>query len=923
MAGTLDQVTLLRDIVRDIGYRETPESPLGRLARQLNESDGMARFFPWGIRLARLLDECAGHMTDATDIRHLEDEVAPFAAAILSGLRRIQNEYRTRLHRMGLSTPGMERQKAALLAGASPDLPLKLQGKTILIAGFVRLTESEDALFRYLWEQGAHICLHTDPDILRGKGHWSCAEHRDWLTRWKAKGALLGERRKRAPVLHFYAGYDLHSQLHELRRELLDSPHSDESRAVVLSHDALLMPTLHHIPEKNINISLGYPLERSLLARLVERLFQTCEGMDAQGRVHWKALLGIISHPYIRMLGASPVPVEKEPIPAESAEKKNSADERLPLRPFLARMEKALRVGSPMVDARLFTENLLDEILGDLDGPLREEFTEENGRLLENVIRILVTQWHDVRTLRSLADGLSDMCLLLLEHGRPIWPRFPLDTECMVRLMQNVIPSLAENAMADEVLDQETLFSVARQLLSEERVPFEADPLTGLQILGTLETRLLRFDRVYMVDLTEDALPGAPAHDPLLPDNLRSELGLPDTRRRDLLAAHTFHRLIAGAKEVFLYWQEGVQSGVMDGKKTRSRFVEEAVWQEEQARKRLLKPGDAPLRAATFPFSAPPHAAESPILRTASINARMNDILSRSLSPTRIDEYLSCPARFFYAHVCRIRELEEVLEDDDHAGVGSLLHEVLYEAYAPFVGKYLHHGDITPDMLLTLFSRKLTESGLLESLPPQSRFMLEAAGPKRLRAFLEQQPSSFQLIQVEHTASATLEDGNRRFLLEGKLDRLDLREEGLIILDYKSGNTRRQPLTAFWEEERLWDAMEAWLPGNPDPLPELSAQLPSLQLPCYLYLCGHDGQNEELLRHSSLWDAAWVQLADKGQEVSLLGRKLDGEQRERILTQRIPALLRFVLRHMATAAVFEPLQGKRCKYCPFRRCCQR
>lgn len=42
------------------------------------------------------------------------------------------------------------------------------------------------------------------------------------------------------------------------------------------------------------------------------------------------------------------------------------------------------------------------------------------------------------------------------------------------------------------------------ELVRAERVPFEADPLTGLQVLGMLETRLLRFSRVFLVDVTDD-----------------------------------------------------------------------------------------------------------------------------------------------------------------------------------------------------------------------------------------------------------------------------------------------------------------------------------------------------------------------------------------------------------------------------------
>ncbi len=915
MAGTLDQVALVKESVQAVGAHAPQDSSLARLARDLNAEDGMVRFFPWGVRLARILDECAGQMIEASDLHHVEDSVAEYAAALLGSLRAIQEDCRARILRRGLSTPGLEAQRAARLAAASPDLPLKLRGRVIILAGFVRLTAAEDALFRYLWEHGAEICLHTDPALLDGRAHWSCGEHRDWLKRWNAKAELLGERREHEPNIRFYAGYDLHSQLAELRRRLTDEPARDKSRAVVLSHDSLLMPTLHHIPEKNINISLGYPLERSLLARLVERMLLVREGMDTQGRVRWKPLMDLLRHPYVRMLCVH--------TPATDDALSDGQDAPAPLRPFLTLMERALRKGTRMVDPLERAADLLDDELGNLDGrPQMEGLTEENGALLEHVLRVLVADWREVDTLEALAERLRALCQLLLEHGRHIWPRFPLDAECLARLMQNVIPELADNALSRETLSLGSLFAILRQSLAEQRVPFEADPLTGLQILGTLETRLLHFDRVYMLDLTEDALPGAPARDPLLPDSLRDMLGLPDSSRRDMLAAHTFHRLIAGAEEVFLYWQEGVQStGLLDGKKLRSRFVEEAVWRVEQREGRRLRSGEGPLEAAVFPMTAPPAAKDGSIERTPEIDAGMDALLAKPLSPSRLDEYLACPVSFFHKYVCGLRELDEVPEGDDYLGVGTMLHTVLERAFAPYVGQILHPGDITPERLEELFREELGKGRLLDSLPAQSRFMLEAAGPKRLRDFLQRQPEVTEVLQLEHEASAVFENGERRFTLSGTLDRLDRRPEGLVILDYKSGNTSKQPHASFWSDEELWRQMREWRPGQPDPLNALADSLPSIQLPCYLYLCAHDPRMAAFLRLSPLADAAWVQLAEKGEEISLLGEDAAEEERRTIIEERIPELLSFVLRHMDEAEIFAPRRSRRCERCPYRMHC--
>lgn len=188
--------------------------------------------------------------------------------------------------------------------------------------------------------------------------------------------------------------------------------------------------------------------------------------------------------------------------------------------------------------------------------------------------------WARVHTLGGLADALSGLCDTLLVYGSgndedgagngkaDIWSRFPIDAECLFRLMQRVIPALKDNGMADTPLPWPLMQAMLLELVRAERVPFEARPPdrpASARYAGNTPLALLA---VFLVDVTDDRLPGAPIRSPLLPDSLRALLGLPDTRNREQLAAYTFHRLIAGADEVWLYWQEGVEtSGLFDGKK--------------------------------------------------------------------------------------------------------------------------------------------------------------------------------------------------------------------------------------------------------------------------------------------------------------------------------------------------------------------
>lgn len=918
-ADVLDRVALLWESVGRIARHLPAGSPLKGLA-----AGGMARFFPWGVRLADLLEECLNQMVDAQDLRHAEGEVEPFAAALLGELRSIRADYLRALTGHGLTTPGLDAHIAAQRALREPEPPSFLCGKVLVLAGFVSLTRAEDILFRYLWQHGATLCLHSDPAVAEGRGHWSCSEHTAWIERWEAACTPEGPVPERRPRLHFFAGYDLHSQLRELRgllaRDENASPAGSDAGAdaVVLPHPALLMPTLHHLPRKDVNISLGYPLDRSLLARLADTVFRVRESRRPDGRAHWRPLLDLVRHPYVRMLR----------LPPEAADARGGAApaEGKPLRPLLRLLEERLRSGSRLAHPAALTAELLDEVLGDLDGrgpgADKDARDEVLGQALEHVMDVLVGTWEKVNSLRGAAAALAALCDLLLTYGRHIWSRFPLDAECLFRLMQRVIPQLADNALADNELSPDTLFAMIRQSLADERVPFEADPLTGLQVLGMLETRLLRFDRVYLMDLTEDRLPGAPRHDPLLPDNLRGLLGLPDTRRRDVLAAHTFHRLAAGAKDVYLFWQEGVESsGLLDAKKVRSRFVEEALWKEEKAVGRRLAPGEGPLRVAAFPLVAPHRRDRALIARTEGVAARLESLLAEPLAPTSLDAYIRCPARFFRERMCGIRPLEEVLEGDDPRGVGELLHKVLLRAYEPYAGRTVRRGDIDAAHLAALFREELEACGLRDRLPAESQLMLEAAGPLRLQSFLAAQPDDFLLLQVEAQHSAPLEAAGRPHVLYGVLDRVDRRPGGDIILDYKTGRHPQVP-AAFWRRDDLWDRLDAWTPGGPDPLPDLADALPSIQLPCYLYIYSRENLADAQDEPRPVTDAAWVRLAGDGAEVPLLGPKWNDEERDGILRERIPALLRFVLAHMRAAPELCPRPGPHCAWCPCAGACR-
>ena len=925
--GMLDQVALLLAAVRDL------RDMRGGLLADLPLDDSR-RFFPWGVRLAGLMEELFAHNRVPEDYIHVRGEVTPFAAALLENLGALHKRYLDLLAERGWTTPGLD---AFLVARAFtektvPAMPA-LEDKRIILAGFHTLTGAQRVLFHHLWSHlGAAVCLHADPAIADGSPHWSCADLVRWAGGWgtrivahsahahdlsKSGAHEDGASGKNCPGprIAFRAGYDVHSQLGDLAEELGKPKQDNIATAIVLPDTSLLMPVLHHLPDADVNISMGYPLGRSPLFRLVETILTLQETRRGTGpfAYHWKALIDLVRHPYLKMLAPSADPKQ------ESG--RNAASRGF--RRFLHHAERMVRSSrrfSPVNDLAFRTAEAFY---------VAEETRPDQrlAALFERILHAAVYAWEQIRNPDDLAVALQAVVDLMHDRGSALWPRFPIDAECLYRLAESVIPQLAHTALREEHLPPQTLFAVLRELLNKERVPFEAYPLVGDQILGVLETRLLHFDRIFVLDLTDDMLPGRGRHDPLLPDALRPLAGLPGASGREKVAAYNFFRLINGARDVTLYWQEGVESqGLNDAKKIRSRFVEELVWQEEKRLGRILAPekpenagADGPLRLISCVLPPVPrsHAA---ILVTPAGRERVADILRGEISPSLLDTYLRCPAKFFYQRIGRIKEVESVTEGRDPLGTGLFLHDVLRGFFQARPGL-----PVTPDKqsiraVRELFLSSFADSELAKSLPPDDRIMLEEAAPSILAALLEKHAGRVPLHLEESFSAPIMVDGETR-TLAGVIDRVDDDNGLLRVLDYKTGFV---PLIDrdVWRDDAFWRTLEDWRPGPPDREPDrekdalalLARRFSSVQLPAYMYMYSRS-------TGFAAFDAAYVPLRFGEDDTPLLGDDIDAGFRGLILKDRIPLLFSFLLRHMAHAGTFPPCPGENCGWCLYQNLC--
>ena len=81
------------------------------------------------------------------------------------------------------------------------------------------------------------------------------------------------------------------------------------------------------------------------------------------------------------------------------------------------------------------------------------------------------------------------------------------------------------------------------EVLQRVRIPFEGEPLIGVQLMGFLETRVLDFEKVYILAANEGHLPDTSTGNSFVPYNLRKGFGLPTYEEKDAIYAYHFYRL--------------------------------------------------------------------------------------------------------------------------------------------------------------------------------------------------------------------------------------------------------------------------------------------------------------------------------------------------------------------------------------------
>lgn len=667
-------------------------------------------------------------------------------------LQPLYEEFRNELLSENLATEGMIFREVVELLEKN-ETPEYFIGKKFVFVGFNALNNSEKKLFVELQKRSqADFYWDYEAVELRDPDNQASVFFLENTRMFPSKFTIQSElnllKNKSFQLIAIPSSVGQAKEVYNLLK-MLYSDNPDEKdwikTAVVLPDENLLLPLLYSLPENigNINVTMGFPLKSTPVSGLMEDIFELHRRVNSQGQFYHNTVSNILNHQYISMVCRS--------------DSQNILQEMIDSNAFYANKE-------------LFERNDLLKFIFTLPKKPKE-FVEY---LLE-VLKRLSIAWQN---FSEENNKYHLECDFLYQYF------------IAINRMKDVMFSIGEFQM-----NLDTLFRLIRQLIGGISIPFEGEPLNGLQVMGMLETRGLDFENLIICSFNEGVFPNKSSSNSFIPNNLRRAFGLPTADYHDAISAYNFYRLIQRTKRLFFLYDsrtEGMQTGEV------SRYVHQLRYHYGVEFKQINISYDV-----NFPSGQQIEVQKSPEI-IEKLNAFLKDGEdARALSASSINAYIDCPLQFYLKHVEQMVEQDEVTENVEAGMFGTLLHEIMQKLYEPFVGTLVNKLDLEglkndipliEKTITKAFSTKFFKRNKDTELDIklEGNYLLTARIIRKyilqiLKIDIERTP--FRYIQAEKNTFIQLpiENGNVSVNLKGYIDRVDEKEGVVHILDYKTG----------------------------------------------------------------------------------------------------------------------------------------
>ncbi len=534
---------------------------------------------------------------------------------IWNTLLPIYTRFREELLQDGLAYTGLlQRMVIESLKGSNEQ---EEEGKRYVFIGFNALTGVEKALMEQLRDSGiADFYWDYEAEWLRDPNNRASLFYTENVRAFPSTYTIPSVQLT-TPSIHWVRVASSVGQA-EVIKNLLQNNIPDSSTVnwtqvgIVLPNENLLLPIYTAIPSEidNINITMGQPLKQTAAYALILHLSELAVLSRETDVLYHKPVLSLLHHPYVQLFAKEEV---------------------------------------VQLQAQIAQNNWVY-----VDSKKLAEYHQ-----LSSICRVPNTPLEVLQYVRGLIYTFA-----ALEDIAKFDKEYLYQTLLIVNRVEALLTRHTDITMAVK-----TLYHILLQLMEGTSVPFDGEPLQGLQIMGMLESRSMDFHTLIVPDVNDETLPGKTLQNTYIPYDLRLYFGLPTTERQDAIFAYNFYRLISHAQDVWLL-QNTLSNDMTSGEV--SRYIYQLQYQY-----------NLPIKKVDVNYIPTSPDLQLPcITKTDEVLAEVHDMMqNRGLSPSTLNTYLQCPLRFYWGTVKQLYEPKVVHEDIEANQLGTVLHNVMEELY--------------------------------------------------------------------------------------------------------------------------------------------------------------------------------------------------------------------------------------------------
>lgn len=428
-------------------------------------------------------------------------------------------------------------------------------------------------------------------------------------------------------------------------KRLIETSRPDNT-AIILPDASLLSPVLAALPPKlgDVNITMGLSYRETPFASMMRSIISMhmrCRYLHGKPHYFYEDIATIIAHPSLRAIALKACLTIK------------------------AHLDKHHLYNVPVDDLYDIIDNSDDNVDNQYaPGAKALKCILQDVKEITNPTKI---QAYLSNMISALRDALIASVPNLNENAHEIK---------VIDAYQDAITRVFEYISTYRVsaVSQGSIFSILDRLLSLYTFNMSGTPLSGLQVMGVLETRAIDFENVVILSMNERVYPKRNRQRSLISQQIRRAYHLPAADTSEQEYSYYFFRLFSRSKRVVCLYDSRangagngavsrylLQMNYLNGGKTLYHDAIELTAQSGEPRE-IIVPKDDKVMAELSAFKS-------------TAGDKLN------LSASALKKYRACKLEFYLQYVKRVRDENEPTAYMDSATYGTVMHNVLQQLF--------------------------------------------------------------------------------------------------------------------------------------------------------------------------------------------------------------------------------------------------